>query len=183
MHRGSAALGGALVVGLVLVPASAIGRPVADRSRARTPVAAVASAPAPPRAGLWRIASGGPNDDNLAGAFTINRGHTVSRLSGRIQSQAPAACGTGTVTVDGSMRIFDATGMTPQGHRYSEWVVGRNVPSADPVIQPQRVQLTVAGRRVAGSLAIVFASIREESGGDIYYDGGNCDLNFLVGRR
>jgi hypothetical protein len=184
MGRRSSGLHGALVAGLVLIPSNAFGRAADLGSRGLgAPSASIARAPAAPRAGIWRIASGGRGDDDFAGGFTISSDRAVWRLRGTIEPQAPAACGNGVVTVGGALRIFDAIGMTPQGSRYSEWVVGRNVPSADPVIQPERVQLTVAGRVTPGSLDIVFSAARDASGGDIYYDAGNCDLNFLVRRR
>ncbi len=183
MGKGSSALRGALVAGLVLVPGSASGRSADAGPRDAARSASSAGAPPVPHAGMWRIASGGPDDNEFVGSFVIGSDRVVLALRGTIERQAPTACGTGVVTVGGSLRIFDAIGLTPQGRRYSEWVVGRNVPTADPVIQPQRVQLIVAGRSTAGSIEIVFSAVRDASGGDIFYDGGNCDLNFLVRRR
>ncbi len=154
------------------MPASAVA--------ART--AKFARAPSPPQAGVWRISSGGVDDDNLLGSFTIGANRYLSRLHGTIQSDAENACGTGTVTVAGKQRIIDASGVNPEGSAYGEWVVGRNEQNADPVVQPTRVQLIVGARHIDGSLDIVFSDARGESGGDIYYYGGNCDLNFLVQR-
>lgn len=161
-----------LVAGLVLTPASAYG--------ALLP--ALAATP-PPRSGVWTMSSGGAKDDELVGTFTISSTRVVSKLHGTIRVDAPRACGSGTVTVLGSERIIDATGINPEGKRYSQWVVGVNAPGADPVIRPTRVQLIVGRRSVQGSLDIVFSSLHGESVGDIYYDAGNCDLNFLVQRR
>ena len=139
--------------------------------------------PPPPRPGAWAIASGGTDDNNLSGSFTVGAGPLVSGLRGRIQRHAGPACARGTVAMIGTQRIFDAIGIDPQRSPYSEWVVGRNEPGTDPVIQPSPAQLLVAGRHVTGWIEIVFSSVRAESGGDIYYDAGNCDLNFLIRRR
>jgi hypothetical protein len=155
------------------MPASALAAPVAQ----------LAQAPPPPTAGAWRITSGGRGDDNLLGSFTLSTGRTVTRLAGRIQRGVEPACGHGLVTVISSEKIFLASGRTLEGSPYDEWVVGRSEPNADPFIQPVAVQLIVNGRHVGGALEIVFSTVRNQSGGDIYYAGGNCDLNFLVRRR
>jgi hypothetical protein len=173
MRRRSSAARACLLAAVVLIPASAVAAPIAQLDGALPP----------PRAGTWRIISGGPSDDNVHGSFTIGANGTVSRLAGRIRRDAETACGTGVVTVSGSQKIFLASGRTPAGSPYNEWVVGRSEPGADPVIQPASVKLIVNGKHVDGALDIVFSNIRNQSGGDIYYAGGNCDLNFLVRRR
>lgn len=172
MRRRSCVARACLLAAAVLVPARVVAAPIVHFDGAP-----------PPRAGTWRIISGGPSDDNLLGSFTIGANRTVSRLAGRIQRDAETACGTGVVTVSGSEKIFLASGRTPAGSPYNEWVVGRSEPDADPVIQASSVQLIVNGKHVDGALDIVFSNIRNQSGGDIYYAGGNCDLNFLVRRR
>ncbi|MGO9901179.1 MAG: hypothetical protein ACLP0J_16135 [Solirubrobacteraceae bacterium] len=159
-----------LITGLVLIPASAVAVPRAELARA----------PSPPQAGAWRISSGGLDDDNLLGSFTIGANRYLSGLHGTIQSDAETACGTGTVTVAGKHKIIDASGINPEGNAYSDWVVGRNQQNADPVIQPTRVRLIVGSEHIAGSLDLVFSNTRGQSAGDIYYYGGNCDLNFVV---
>jgi hypothetical protein len=145
-------------------------------------VAGLASAPAPPRAGVWRIVSGGARDNDLSGSLTISSGRRISSLHGTIERDAQASCGAGTVTVTSGERIIDATGTSPEGKGYNEWVVGVNEPDASPVVQPTRVQLIVRRRRLTGLLDLVFSGLRGESRGDIYYAGGNCDLYFLVER-
>ncbi len=162
-----------LIAGLILTPGAVAAQ---SAELARAPV------PPPPPAGVWRIGSGGAADDNLAGSFTVGPSQYLSGLHGKIQSDAESVCGTGSVAVPGRQRIVDAHGVNPQGSAYSEWVVGRNQPLADPVIQPTRVALIVGARHIVGSLDIVFSNARGESGGDIYYHGGDCDLNFLVQR-
>ncbi len=174
MRRRSSVTRACLLAAVGVIPASAVAAPIAQLAKAPPP---------PPSAGTWRIISGGPSDDNLRGSFTVGANGTVSRLGGRIQSDAETACGSGVVTVNGSQKIFLASGRTPAGRPYNEWVVGRSEPGADPVIQPANTQLTVNGKHLDGALDIVFSNIRNESGGDIYYAGGNCDLNFLVRRR
>ncbi len=161
----------AIAVVVLLVPSSALA------ARAVT-----AGAPAPPKAGAWKMTSGGANDDEFVGTFTIGHNLSVSHLTGTIAPGGETACGTGKVSLVTSEKIFDATGTDPEGSNYNEWVVGRNEESADPVIQPVRVTLSHNGKQIKGSFDLVFTTHRGESGGDIYYDGGNCDLSFLIVR-
>ncbi len=149
---------------LVGVPASAVAAEVA-----REAVAA-------PKVGTWTTVKNTSGYGDIAGTFTVTKSAYVTGLHGTITSDAETACGTGTVAVPKAQKIFDAKGTNVEGGSYNEWVVGINDPSADPVIQPKKVTVTVNGRSVAGKLDIVFP----HGAADIEYDNGNCDLQFDI---
>jgi hypothetical protein len=153
---------------LVAVPAGAVAAQVA-----REAVAA-------PKAGTWKTVKDGYGYADVAGTFTVTKSGYVTKLRGTMTSDAETACGTGTVAVPKAQKMFDAKGMDSEGGSYNEWVVGINDPSADPVIQPKKVTVTVDGKSVAGKLDIVFPHGAGDGAGDIEYDHGNCDLQFDI---
>ena len=151
---------------------------------AATPAAKLAETkpPAQPKIGSWHIVTNG-YVEQLNGSFTVNSKHYVTAFTGTIQSGADTACGTGTINVIGKQRIIDAKGTDPEGGEYNEYAVGKNDPSADPTIQPIKVTVNDAGKTIQGKLAIVFASAAARkaggmSGGELYYDGGACELAY-----
>ena len=172
IRRGSRALTAALVALLATLALAATSAAHLAKSK-----------PAAPVAGAWQITG------DLVGTFTIAAKHHVTAFQGTVGSSAESACGTGMVAVAGTQTIFDAKGTDPEGKKYSEWVVGKNEPNADPVIQPIKVTLTVAGQTTKGSLYLVFSTAAElkqgsPSSGEIIFTGtlggapAPCDLQF-----
>jgi hypothetical protein len=159
-----------VVAALVSIPATAVA---AQGAR-------VATAPAPPQAGLWKTISAGYNHTEFTATFTVTKNHYLTGLHGTLTSEAETACGPGTaVTVTGRQRIFDAKGVDAEG-AYNEYAVGKNEPGADPVIQPINVELTHNGQPITGKLYIVFPEHGSLGGGAIEYLNGNCDIQFAI---
>jgi hypothetical protein len=139
-----------------------------------------AKTPPRPDAGTWHVTG-----DELTGSFRVSSNrHEASHFRATIGPQGETSCGSGKVSVIGRLRIFDAKGMDPEGDRYSEWAVGRNVPTADPVIQNIKVTVVHGGHRHKGHFEMVFVGRRghsktEDAGGQVTY-GGDCDLQFTM---
>jgi hypothetical protein len=159
-----------VVVGLV--PSVAVASPGA------------AKPPVPPVSGKWIVTSANGLSD-MSGSLTVTSRHRdVTGLTGTIDSEASAACGSGKVTVLGKQKIIDAKGTTASGH-YSEWAVGRNDPKGDPVIKPIKVTVRRDGHSGAGSLEMVFLGPRgrshhDFSAGSLFYSHGGCELDFQL---
>jgi hypothetical protein len=125
------------------------------------------------------------NGTELSGSFRVTPSHHgVTHFKTRIGPDAETACGTGTVTVLGKHKVFDAKGTDPDGDHYSVWAVGKNRPDDDPVIQPIKVTLKLDGHRRKGHLEMAFVGARGHSkngdaGGQIVY-GSGCDLQFTM---
>ena len=154
-------------------------------SAGASPSARTAARLAPPRAGDWEMLAPGEVSE-IKGTLTVTRAQYLTSVKGTIQSGAETACGEGTVVVQGRHRIFDARGEGAYGP-YNEYVVGRSDPSADPVIQPIRVQLLVDGRAEKGTMEMVLSHRGEGlNGGSISYPGaagsGGCELSFTARR-
>jgi hypothetical protein len=141
-------------------------------------------APVPPLSGKWIVTSANGLSD-MSGSLTVTRRHRdITGLTGVIDSEASAACGSGKVTVLGKQKIIDAKGNTASGH-YSEWVVGRNDPKGDPVVKPIKVTVSHDGHRSAGSVEMEFLGPRgrshhDFSAGSLFYSHGQCELDFQL---
>ena len=142
-------------------------------------VAATARSARAPQSGAWKIEQLQGADD-LAGSFTMH-GTRITRFHGSIATGAETTCGTGDVALGQALTRFEAKGMNDEGGRYDEWAVGRNAPDADPVIQPIKVKVVHKGRTVSGSVWLVWRS-STLGNGELYYDRGQCDLQFLLKR-
>jgi hypothetical protein len=168
---------------LALVPVAVTVALAAPSSAApapsHAPAARASHAPVAPATGKWHITG------DITGAFRVTSKHRYAKsLHATIGADAETACGTGKVSVVGKHRIFDAKGDNSYGH-YSQWIVGRNVSSAIPTIQPEKVTVIHDGKRVKGKydLAFVGRHGHNKNGnafGEISYDHGNCDLQFDV---
>jgi hypothetical protein len=142
--------------------------------------------PKPPAVGHWTVNHTATTVVEAAGGgFTVTHRHAdVTKLSVKIGPGAETASGIGTISVIGKHRLYDAKGTSEFGS-YNEWVVGRNEPNDDPVIQPEKVTLGRAGKHFHGRLDIVFSKPRGgvTSGGDIVFNTkkfGGCDLSFGI---
>ena len=152
--------------------------------------ASASHTPVAPEPGKWvfyNSSSGfGPE---LIGSMVVSSGHKyVKHFSGTLGSGADSACGTGKLRVVGKLKIIDAKGENELGNHYNEWAVGRNTPSKDPAISPEKVTLVHAGKRIKGHIYLVFegrkgVTKKYDSGGEVTYAGGNCDLSFEVKKR
>jgi hypothetical protein len=154
------------------------------------PSAAVASqgvaskkAPKPPVVGHWKVIHSASVIEATGGGFTVTHRHAaVTGVSVTVGPDAETACGTGTINVIGKHRLYDAKGSGQFGS-YNVWVVGKNAPNDDPVIQPEKVTLGRAGRHFNGRLDIIFAKPRGglSSDGNIVFNNktfGSCQLTF-----
>jgi hypothetical protein len=147
---------------------------------ALAPLAAATAAPSrpaaktPPRPGT-----------ELSGSFRVTSSHHgVRKVTTTIGPDAETACGTGTVSVIGKHKIFDAKGTDPEGDHYSIWAVGKNRSADDPVIQPIKVTLKLDGHRRKGHLEMAFVGSRGhtkagDAAGLIVY-GKGCELQFTM---
>jgi hypothetical protein len=144
-------------------------------------------APKAPIVGHWKVNHTATTDVEAAGGgFVVTAHHRFMRgFEVKLGPDAETACGTGTIHLVGRQRIYDAKGTGEFGSS-NEWVVGKNEPTADPVIQPSKVTLGRGGKHFKGRFRTVFTKSRGgvTSGGEIDFTpkgpDGSCQLDFGI---
>jgi hypothetical protein len=139
-------------------------------------VAAHVTKPQRPKAGPWQTtAEVSTSGGRLSGSFIVTSSHYVTALHGTLQNAAPAACGTGTVTVINKVKIIYSKGFA--------WIVGRS--RGLEFLGPDSVLVSVGGQTVKGTLDIFFVAARSVAFGgptkgslDWGTGAGACDLSF-----
>ena len=137
----------------------------------------------PPAAGVWKLHSinnGAP--EVASGAFTVTSRLFVTGLHLVVGPGAETACGAANVSVKvlGSQLLRHDPPST-LGSPTNEYAIS----SPTSVIEPVSVKVTGNGRKQAGQLEIAFGPGTRggaHTGGDVYYDHGNCDLSFGVAK-
>lgn len=117
----------------------------------------------------------------MTGSFTVIAGQYVTDLHGTITANAETSCGTGTITVPGKIKIVHGTGEDSYG-AYNVYAAGLIDPSADPIVQPQRLVLLHNGKRLTGSVEVSFVWPPEKggsTGAEINYGTCSLELAFL----
>jgi hypothetical protein len=141
------------------------------------------SAGSPPVAGAWRLHSlnnGAP--EVKSGAFTLTSHLFVSGLHLTLGPGAETPCGTGSIAVEvlGEQQL-NRNPRNDLGGATNEYAVS----SPTNVITPVEVKVVVNGKQEAGAMEIAFGPGTRggaHTGGDLYYDNGNCDLGFGVSK-
>jgi hypothetical protein len=132
--------------------------------------AAAAGTTAAPPSGTYRLSG------DLKGSFQV-KGTRITHFHATLTKTAETPCGTGTIAAAQALTAIHATGTDPEGSHYAFWAVGRNEPSADPVIQPTRAKFDRNGKTITGSIDF---GMQRHGAGNIYYDHAGCDLQFEV---
>jgi hypothetical protein len=114
------------------------------------------------------------------GSFTITSHQFVAGFHLTLGPGAESPCGTGkiTVTVSGQQRLI-WNPLSDLGNPSNEYAIS----SPTDVINPVNVTVSVNGKRQAGQLEIAFGPGTKggaHTGGDLYYNAGNCDIGFGV---
>ena len=134
-----------------------------------TAVAATAMARGQPKSGTYGVKG------DLKGSVKIH-GTQITGFHGTLTKTAELPCGTGTISVLGTLKLVHFTGQRAEGS-YNFWGIGHNQPSAD-FVQPVRVKIDHNGKAVSGSLDL---RIGRRGAGDIYYNHNTCDLEIDSG--
>jgi hypothetical protein len=158
---------GALVAAL-LVPAGAV---VAYGAHA-------AKAPAPPRAGVWKLTVKGAQ---ATGSFRVTKARSVSSL--RFTTTQAVGCFSGVYKLFGAVPIIKAIVGTPSARR-SAWIVGESTGAiGGGTIQGDLVALNASnGARYPGDISITFSSGGSAGTGDITWAGNTCLIAFTAKR-
>ncbi len=139
----------------------------------------------PPDAGVWSVTNEGFSGHEVVGQFKVARNHkSVTGFKIKLNSDMTTACGSGTVKVRGKLKLYEAKGQGEYG-AYDQWVVGKNKPSADPVIQPEKITIIHSGKKQTARLYIAFVGRKGHdkegnAGGELLYKHSACDIQFTV---
>jgi hypothetical protein len=141
------------------LPATALAGPKAHASSVRA------------ISGRWVFADAGTYSTDMSGGFNISGGATqyITNFSGTLNNEAETACGTGTVSVVG---------------RFPLYPIGHNTYDVVPKGHYNLVKVTVIhdGKKLSGTFGFTVVAPRGGSntvyttGGDVYYDGRQCDV-------
>jgi hypothetical protein len=149
--------------------------------------ATTARTPPPPVPGAWKVHPLGSGI--RSGHFVVTHHKTVRGLTLTFSANEMPGC-SGTVTVVGQQRIYNATGTNLAHIHYSDWAVGENHPRSGTVIQPEKVTLERDGQRFAGGLSLAWLSPRggpqPKSEGTIKFRAPgqpSCGLNFTFKKQ
>jgi uncharacterized membrane protein len=146
---------------------AALGTVVAVSAGAAAPSSHPAAAKPPkPAVGTWQIVATAGEADYINGTFTITSNYYVTAFQGTLTTEAPSACGTGTVAVSGKQKI------TYQGDEY-------NVAKGGQLV---KVKVTHNGKKVRGKFELEFNPDMSEGGtsaGGLDY-GSGCRLSFGI---
>jgi hypothetical protein len=137
------------------------------------------SAASPPAPGAWKLHSansGAPEVKN--GSFTVTSHAYVAGFHLTLGPGAESPCGTGAlaVKVAGEQKLIDDP-TNDIGGATDEYALS----SPSDVITPVAVKVTVNGKQQTGALELAFGPGTyggARTGGALYYNGNNCDLEF-----
>ena len=137
------------------------------------------SAASPPAPGVWKLHSinnGPPELKN--GSFTVTSHAYLTGFHLTLGPGAESPCGTGALAVKvvGEQKLIDDP-TNDIGGATDEYALS----SPSDVITPVAVKVTVNGKEQTGALALAFGPGTHggaHTGGDLYYNGNNCDLGF-----
>jgi len=144
------------------------------------PVASAAGL-APPAPGAWKLHNinvGAP--EVKSGSFTVTPTQYVTGFHLTLGSGIESTCGTANITVKvlGEQHLVRDP-LSDLGNPSNEY----GISPANNVTEPVNVTVTVSGKRQAGQLEIAFGPGivgGPKTGGDLYYNKGNCDVGFGV---
>jgi hypothetical protein len=137
-----------------------------------------AKAPAPPRAGVWKMTVKGAQG---TGSFRVTKARSVSSL--KFTTTQAVGCFTGVYKMFGSVPVNKAIVATPSP-RHSAWIVGASTGAiGGGTIQGDLVALNASnGARYPGDISITFSSGGSKSTGTITWSNNSCLLSFTAKR-